>query len=110
MGNQRARRRELTLRYSGTDDDTDAVYPAPDWKPAPSAIEPDKIAAAPPPCDGWPFDPAEARRRQHSVDPINMKLDLGGDINLSLLRIPEGRFVAGGGVTPVASCSSGESC
>ena len=100
LGNQRARRRELTLRYSGTDDDTDAVYPAPDWKSAPPTIEPDKIATAPPPCDGWPFDPEEAHRRQHSVDPIHMKIDLGGAINLNLLRIPEGRFVAGGGVTP----------
>ncbi len=48
MGNQRERRRELTLRYSGTDDDTDAVYPAPDWKPEPRPAEPNnEVAAAP---------------------------------------------------------------
>jgi hypothetical protein len=26
---------ELTPRCSGTDDDTDVIYPAPDWKPEP---------------------------------------------------------------------------
>ncbi|MCX6998046.1 MAG: SUMF1/EgtB/PvdO family nonheme iron enzyme [Kiritimatiellaeota bacterium] len=96
MGQQRERRRELTLRYSGTDDDTDAVYPAPDWKPEPRPAEPKQEVAAPPRCAGWPFDAAEAKRRQQNEGATSMKLDLGGDVNLTLIRIPAGRFVAGG--------------
>ena len=100
MGNQRERRRELTLRYSGTDDDTDAVYPAPDWKPAPRPAEPPPQVAAPPQCEGWPFDAAEARRRQDNEGTTNIKLDLGGGVNLALVRIPAGRMVADGVAAP----------
>lgn len=96
MGKQRERRRELTLRYSGTDDDTDAVYPAPDWKPAPRPAEPKKEIAAAPRCEGWPFDAAEAQRRQQNGSPANMKLDLGGGVSLALVRVPAGRFVTDG--------------
>ena len=100
MGNQRQRRRELTLRYSGTDDDTDAVYPAPDWKPEARPAGSNMEVAAAPDCEGWPFDAAEARRRQQNEGPVNMKLDLVGDVNLTLVRIPAGRFVAGGTAAP----------
>jgi formylglycine-generating enzyme required for sulfatase activity len=100
MGNQRQRRRELTLRYSGTDDDTDAIYPAPDWQPEPRPAEPNKKNAATPHCEGWPFDAAEARRRQQAEGPTNMNLDLGANANLTLVRIPAGSFVAGGGAAP----------
>jgi len=100
MGNQRERRRELTLRYSGTDDDTDAIYPAPDWQPALPPAKPNKATLATPRCDGWPFDAAEARRRQHHGDATSIKLDLAGNVSLTLVRIPAGRFVAGGVAVP----------
>jgi formylglycine-generating enzyme required for sulfatase activity len=99
MGEQRQHRRELTLRYSGIDDDTDAVYPAPDWKPEVPPAEPKREVAAQPQCEGWPFDMAEAQRRQQNGSPASMKLDLGEDVSLTLVRIPPGRFVAGGGTS-----------
>ena len=99
IGNQRLRRRELTLRYSGTDDDTDAIYPAPDWQPAPPPVGTNKKIVATPRCEGWPFDAAEARRRQHDGDATSMKLELAGKVSLTLARIPAGGFVAGGGVS-----------
>ena len=97
MGKQRERRRELNQRYAGVNDDTDAVYAAPSWKPEPPPAEPNKEVAAAPPCEGWPFDAAEARRRQQNGSPATVKLDLGGGVGLSLVRIPAGRFVAGSG-------------
>lgn len=100
MGQQRERRRQLLLRYSGTDDDTDAIYPAPDWKPGPPPTEPTKPVAAAPSCEGWPFDAAEAHRRQQNAAATNIKLDLGGDVSLTLVRIPAGSFVAGGAAMP----------
>ena len=99
MGKQREHRRELTLRYSGTDDDTDAVYPAPDWKPAPRPAEQKKEIAAAPRCEGWPFDAAEAQRRQQNGGPASMKLDLGGGVSITLVRVPTGRFVSGSSAT-----------
>lgn len=95
MAQQRQRRRELTLRYAGVDDDTDAVYPAPDWKPEPRPAEAKQEAVAPPTCEGWPFDAAEARRRQQEGGPAQMELDLGEGVKMALVRIPAGRFVAG---------------
>ncbi len=100
MGNQRERRRELTLRYAGIDDDTEAVYPAPDWKSLPVPVEPPKANSPAPTCEGWPFDAAEARRRQQQSGPATFALDLGNGIAMTMARIPAGRFVAGGSVAP----------
>jgi len=100
MGKQRARRHELTLRYASLDDDTDAVYPAPEWKSEPPPVEPKKEVVAQPQCEGWPFDAAEAKRRQQNGGPASLKLELGDGVSLALVRIPAGRFVAGGQVSP----------
>jgi formylglycine-generating enzyme required for sulfatase activity len=96
LGQQRERRRELTLRYAGTDDDTDAVYPAPDWRPNPAPAISQGPVAEKPLCEAWPFDANEARRRQQGTGPATMSLDLGDGVSLALVRIPAGRFVAGG--------------
>jgi len=48
-----------------------------------------------PTLEGWPFDAAEARRRQEAGGPPQRTIDLGGGVTLRLLRIPAGRFVAG---------------
>jgi formylglycine-generating enzyme required for sulfatase activity len=96
MGHQRERRRELTLRYAGTDDDTDAVYPAPDWKPQSAPTIAPGAVAGKPWCEAWPFDANEARRRQQGSGHASMTLDLGNAVSIQLVRIPAGRFVAGG--------------
>ena len=97
MGKQRERRRELTLHFAGFDDDTDVVYPAPHWTPEPLPVEPKPEVAAPPRCEGWPFDAVEAQRRQQNVSPASLELDLGDGVKMTLVGIPAGRFVAGCG-------------
>jgi len=100
IGKQPERRRELALRYAGLNDDNEAVYPGPNWKPEPPPAQPKPLVAARPECAGWPFDAAEARRRQAAGGgPVNLTLDLGDGVNLKLTRIPAGRFVAGGGAS-----------
>jgi formylglycine-generating enzyme required for sulfatase activity len=44
---------------------------------------------------GWPFDAAEARRRQAATGVTTRTVDLGGGIRMELVRIPEGSFVMG---------------
>jgi len=44
---------------------------------------------------GWPFDAAEAQRRQGPKDQATRTLDLGEGVKLELLRIPAGEFVMG---------------
>ena len=102
MKDQRQRRRELTLRYAGLDDDQEAVYPAPDWKLLPPPAAPHAPAAAKLACQDWPFATDAAARRQRAVTPsvTTLTLDLGGGVELKLARIPAGHFVAGGAAAP----------
>ena len=93
MGKQRERRRELTLHYAGIDDDTEGIYLAPQWKPEPLRAEPKQEVAAPPRCEGWPFDAAEAQRRQQNGSPVSVQLDLGDGVTMTLVRIPAVRSV-----------------
>ena len=64
----RDRRQELLALYAiGVDEDPEAIPPAPAEKPdpivpPPEPATPEKIA-----CPNWPFDAAEARRRQQTV-------------------------------------------
>ncbi len=99
MGKQRERRRELTQRYAGSDDDTDAVYASPEWKTEPLPAEPPQAASTPLVRAGWPFDAVEARRRQAGHD-SPMSLDLGNGVSLKMVYVPAGGFVAGGNRVP----------
>jgi len=49
---------------------------------------------------GWPFDEAEAKRRQQETAralglPVEQAIDLGGGIQLAMVLIPAGEFVIG---------------
>ena len=48
-----------------------------------------------PACEGWPFDAAEAARRQAAAGPITRALELSNGLFLELRRVPAGRFVMG---------------
>jgi len=96
-GVQRQRRRDLLKRYANVDDDPEAVFPtaAAPVKP----ILPDPLPAVSHPridCPGWPFDPAEAGRRQAAAGPAGRKkIDLGQGVTLELALVPAGQFVMG---------------
>ncbi|MHC4399885.1 MAG: SUMF1/EgtB/PvdO family nonheme iron enzyme [Planctomycetota bacterium] len=90
------RRWELAQLHGGPKDDPEAVpettrgpvepvLPDPLPKRQPRLIE----AAA------WPFDAAQARRRQQAAGPWEKDVDLGGGVRLRLVRIPAGEFVMG---------------
>ena len=96
-GRQRERRRELLKLYGGIDVDPEAV-PETDGRP----IEP--VLPEPLPsrevvrvdCPNWPFDAAEAQRRQASTaQPITRTVELGDGVAMQLVRIPAGQFVMG---------------
>jgi len=91
-----ARARELKKRYTGVDEDPEAIpgpaeYDTRPVKPPPEPESPTAVVA----CRGWPFDAREARRRQAEAGPVDETVDLGEGIGLALVRIPAGEFVMG---------------
>jgi formylglycine-generating enzyme required for sulfatase activity len=118
--NQRDRRRELLRLYAGIDEDPEVISPepqsatsalgAPTSGPAqtpsghglagPEAGAPPAPAFANP--AGWPFDAAEARRRQATPGDWQRQVELTNGLVLKLVLIPAGEFVTGGD-SPVAA-------
>ena len=131
-GEQRQRRRELRLLYAGVDEDPEALAETPPPKPEPARARsnPRLVAAerpdrALPKAAGWPFDAAEARRRQTSAaaelvaggrpemvielgpgpifpaaylgpDDVREPIDLSADtMRLELVLVPGGSLVMG---------------
>lgn len=120
-GPQRARRRDLLKLYAGLDDDPEAIVPVPPSRyggrpaapsttaaPAPASPPSPARAATPAPAPapdpepvapvlaGWPFDPADAVRRQKAAGAVTREtLDLGDNLRLHLTLIPAGSFVMG---------------
>ena len=119
-GTQRERRRELLNRYAGADDDPEAL-PGPGtgiynsgkrlepWglsqfsgHPAQSVLgengtvpfrtpKPQAVS-----CPGWPFDSAEAIRRQQATGRLTRQsIDLGNGEKIELSLVPAGEFVMG---------------
>ncbi len=116
-GKQRERRRELLKRYANVEDDPEAVpavtvagtrASASAFDPAAAVVAPSlspgekagvkaTVDSTPPPTvPGWPFDAAEARRRQAASDPIlQRRVQLAPGVQLDLQRVPAGEFLMG---------------
>jgi len=94
---QRDLRRAMLARYAGLDEDPEAI---PASAPVPSPAIPRPRVEAPPravECASWPFDAAEAKRRQKgaAAAPPNRTIDLGAGVELELVYVPAGEFVMG---------------
>ena len=93
---QPERRRLLRRRYGGVDEDAEEIPELSAEPLTPVAPEPSPKATAPRPVlAGWPFDAAEAKRRQTQAGPIEKTIALGNGVQLELARIPVGSFVMG---------------
>ncbi len=91
------RRRELRRLYAGLDDDPEA-YPEMPVK-AVTPVKPKPVAEAPVKevtCPDWPFDAAEAAKRQTAAARTTKRsVSLGRGLTLDLVLIPPGDFVMG---------------
>jgi len=95
---QRERRVEMRMLYEGHETDYEVI---PELATAPvEPIIPEKPAPRKPvevDCPDWPFDEAEARRRQGEDRERKLVLDTVGDktVELAMVRIPAGEYVMG---------------
>jgi formylglycine-generating enzyme required for sulfatase activity len=91
------RRLEMRTKYANRPEDPEA-YPTPPLE-RPAFVQPQplperklrQVAAA-----GWPFDAAEAKKRQSAAGtPVEMKIELSDTLKMDLVLIPAGEFVIG---------------
>ena len=100
---QRKRRIELAKCYAAIDDDPEAEYDAalaaldkrgPITPITPKPVPKEQIAI--PKAPGWPFDAAEAKKRQAAAGkPVTRSIQLAEGLALELALIPAGEFVMG---------------
>ena len=95
--NSHQRRMELRRLYGGPTDDPEAIPEAASYKPQASSSVPEHRTpnTQHPALLGWPFDAAEAKRRQAALGPVEKTVDLGDGVTLTLVRVPAGEFVMG---------------
>jgi formylglycine-generating enzyme required for sulfatase activity len=91
------RRRELLKQYANVDSDPESearIVSRPQRQPILPKAEP---APDPQPvdCPDWPFDEAEAARRQNSLGKASLVLEVDEDVNMEMVLIPAGDFVMG---------------
>ena len=96
-GNFRKRRAELSAKYAQRPEDLESIpeikhEPVAFLAPAPSAERAlDKIDVS-----GWPFDAAEAKRRQAAAGTAGkLKIELAKNLEMELTLIPPGEFIMG---------------
>jgi formylglycine-generating enzyme required for sulfatase activity len=90
------RRLEMKQKYAAVDEDVEAMLRGDPYDATPVAPQAEPAAAKPPQApSGWPFDAAEAAKRQAALGKTTMTVDLGNGRQLSFVRIPAGEFVMG---------------
>jgi formylglycine-generating enzyme required for sulfatase activity len=91
-----ARRLEMRTRFANRPEDPEAIPELPVEPVAYVAPAPLPPRPAVPACDGWPFDAAEATRRQQAAGPKpELKIELPQGLSLEMRLIPAGQFVMG---------------
>lgn len=90
------RRLAMRTKYADRPEDPEAVVTVPQ-QTAPFVTPPvESPRAGHAPIDGWPFDAAEAQRRQAAAElPSELQLPLGPGVNLEFVLIPAGEFILG---------------
>jgi len=95
------RRREMLARYANRTDDVEWMPETADPPPAFVKPPPAPPPAAAPACANWPFDPAEAKRRQDAAGlPKTIKLELAKGLEIECVLVPAGEFVMGRSAGP----------
>jgi formylglycine-generating enzyme required for sulfatase activity len=92
------RKLEMRKLYASLDVDYDSLAELP-REPLTPIAPAAEVPVAAPACPGWPFDAAEAARRQKAAGPVtNRQIDLRRDgkrVVLDMVLIPPGEFVMG---------------
>ena len=97
-GRQRQRRRDLRKAYAGVDEDPESLVDVLPVVVEPLPVDPpeETVAVAPPQIPNWPFDVAEAQRRQRTAGlPEVRTVELEDGAGLQLALIPAGDFLMG---------------
>ncbi len=99
MKEQRDLRAKFRKLYANINEDPEALIES-TYKPAassqPSAVSGQPEKAPVPECKGWPFDAAEAKRRQQAAGgPVRRDIELGSGVKMTLVLVPAGEFVMG---------------
>ena len=94
--NDNMRRLDLRKLYGGTVEDPEVYPQMPERRiepvePAPLTKPKIEIPLVP----GWPFNAAEAQRRQTAAGLTNKTIDLGNGIKFEMVLVPAGQFVMG---------------